>query len=83
MDNPFEQKKTRAPRTSKLLEIDAWIDSSLYEAGFKAGEIWETITIFFRRFRVYGWRRGVVEALSESVTLGAAGSVVLLALAMP
>ncbi|QDZ01105.1 penicillin-binding protein 1A [Nitratireductor mangrovi] len=83
MENPFERKKSRAPRTSKLLEIDAWIDSTLYEAGFKAGEFWESVTIFFRRFRVYGWRRGIFELLSESFTLGAAGSVVLLALAMP
>lgn len=83
MENPFERKKSRAPRTSKLLEIDAWIDSTLYEAGFKTGEFWESLTIFFRRFRVYGWRRGIFELLSESFTLGAAGSVVLLALAMP
>src|SRR5690606_28785122 len=30
-----------------------------------------------------GWRRGLVELLSEGFTLGAAGSVVMLALALP
>jgi penicillin-binding protein 1A len=83
MENPFEKRTSRAPRASRLLEIDAWIDSSLYEAGFAASERWERITIFFRRFRVYGWKRWFAELASEGFTLGAAGSVVMLALAMP
>ena len=76
-------RKHRAPRATRLLDADAWLDSTLYEAGFKLGEYWESITIFFRRFRVSGWRRGIVEVLSEGFTMGAAGCVVLLALAMP
>ena len=40
MENPFEQRKARkAPRATRLLEIDAWIDSTLYEGGFKVGEV--------------------------------------------
>ncbi|MCR4265339.1 transglycosylase domain-containing protein [Nitratireductor sp. ZSWI3] len=66
-----------------FLALDAWIDSTLYEAGFKAAELWENITIFFRRFRVYGLKRAIVELFSEAFTLGAAGAVVMLALAMP
>ncbi|MEO9341139.1 PBP1A family penicillin-binding protein [Mesorhizobium sp. SB112] len=83
MENPFKPRKSRTPKAGRLLAIDAWIDSSLYEAGFKARETWENLTIFFRRFRVSGWRRGAVEVLSEGFTIGAAGSVVMLALAMP
>ncbi len=83
MDNPFEPRKSRAPRAGKLLALDAWIDSSLYEARFKASEAWETATIFFRRFRVSGWRRGIVELFSEGFTMAAGGSVVMLALAIP
>jgi len=83
MDDPFAPRKSRAPRATRLLDIDAWIDSSLYEAGFTLGQWWERVTVFFRRFRVQGWRRWVVEILGEGFTLGAAGSVVLLALAMP
>jgi diguanylate cyclase (GGDEF)-like protein len=65
MENPFEQRKARkGPRATRLLEIDAWIDSTFYEAGFKAREIWENLTIFFRRFRVSGWRRAVIELLA-------------------
>ena len=83
MENPFEPKDTRTPRAAQLLEIDAWFDSTLYEAGFALRERWERVTVFFRRFRVTGVKRAVVELASEGLTLGAAGSVVLLALAMP
>jgi penicillin-binding protein 1A len=76
-------KKGKAPRATIFLEIDAWIDSTLYEARFKAAQLWEDITIFFRRFRLYGPKRAVTEIFSEGVTMLAAGSVVLLALAMP
>ncbi|MEX0345055.1 MAG: transglycosylase domain-containing protein [Rhizobiaceae bacterium] len=83
MKKPIDPKKRKGPKASKLLELDAWIDSTLYELGFKLAIFWENLTIFFRRFRVRGWRRGVFEVLSEGMTLGAAGSVVMLALAMP
>ncbi|MCO6386004.1 transglycosylase domain-containing protein [Aliihoeflea sp. 40Bstr573] len=83
MKNPFSARKRQAPRPGRLLALDAWIDSSLYEAGFRARERWENVTIFFRRFKVTGWRRGLVEMSSEAFTLGTAGSIVMLALAMP
>jgi penicillin-binding protein 1A len=83
MDNPFEQRKSKSPRATRLLEIDSWIDSSLYDAGFKAREGWEAITIFFRRFRVTGWRRGFFELASEGFTLGTLGAILMLALALP
>ena len=74
------------PRRRKryfFLRIDSWIDSTLWNAGFRLAEAWEDITIFFRRFRVRGWKRIVFELLGEGLTLGAAGSVVMLMLAMP
>ncbi|WP_349366647.1 MAG: penicillin-binding protein 1A [Nitratireductor rhodophyticola] len=80
---PREKRQSKAPRATRLLALDAWIDSTLYEAGFKLAELWESVTIFFRRFRVYGARRAVVEIFSEGATLGTVGSVVMLALAMP
>ncbi|EKF40626.1 penicillin-binding protein [Nitratireductor indicus C115] len=78
-----QKKEIRAPRATRFLAFDAWIDSTLYEAGFKISDWWERITIFSRRFRVYGFKRAIVEVLSEGFTMGAAGSVVMLALAMP
>ena len=84
MHQPLPRKKSpRRPRAGRLLAIDAWINSTLYEAGFRLSEAWENLTIFFRRFRLTGWRRALAELASEGVTLGAAGSVVMLALAMP
>jgi penicillin-binding protein 1A len=70
-------------KSSFLLEIDAWIDSSMYESRFAAGQFWEDVVIFFRRFRARGIKRAIVELLSESATLGAGGLVVMLMLALP
>jgi len=75
-------KKPRHKR-HYLLRIDSWIDSTLWNAGFRAVEIWEDLTIFFRRFRVRGWKKLFFEILGEGMTLGTAGSVLLLALALP
>jgi len=55
--SPNPKRRPRAPRAGRLLAVDAWIDSSLYEAGFRLSQGWESATIFFRRFRVSGWRR--------------------------
>jgi penicillin-binding protein 1A len=83
MVSPLEPKKKRGRVAAFLLAIDAWLDTTLYEVGFRFREFWEAATIFFRRFRVKGWRRGVIEILSEGFTLGAGGAVVMLALAIP
>ena len=83
MTAPDKEHRKRGRIAAFLLAVDAWLDSSLYEASFKTREIWETLTIFFRRFRVSGWRRGVIEVASEAFTFGAAGSVIMLALALP
>ncbi|CDX41719.1 1A family penicillin-binding protein [Mesorhizobium sp. SOD10] len=83
MGSPSKPRKRRGRIASAALAIDAWLDSSLYEISFKAREFWEAATIFSRRFRVRGWRRAIIEVLSEGFTMGAGGFVVLLALAMP
>ena len=33
-----DARKVKAPRATKALAVDAWLDSTLYEAGFKARE---------------------------------------------
>ncbi len=83
MDRSVASQKRRTPKAGALLAVDAWLDSTVYEAGFKLSGGWEALTVFFRRFRVFGWRRALLELASEGVTMAAAGSVVLLALAMP
>ncbi|MEO0920140.1 MAG: transglycosylase domain-containing protein, partial [Pseudomonadota bacterium] len=83
--DPFKEPQN-APKKRKsafLLGLDAWIDSTLYESKFAAGETWEEVVIFFRRFRVYGFNKALVELFGEAATLGTAGAVLLLAFALP
>ncbi len=82
MNDPFSPKK-KSQSWSKLMEVDSWIDSSIYNMFASAGDRWESITVFFRRFRVYGYKKLMVELACESLTIGLAGFVLLLALALP
>lgn len=66
-----------------FLRVDSWIDSTVWNAGFKLSQWWEDTTIFFRRFRVTGWKKVVFELLGEGMNWGTVGSVLMLALALP
>ncbi|WP_007196758.1 transglycosylase domain-containing protein [Hoeflea phototrophica] len=83
MQDPFNQENRPRKRSNLLLRIDSWIDSSIWNAGFRVGEIWEEITIFFRRFRTRGVWKAVFEFAGEGMNVGTAGFVLLLALALP
>ena len=80
---PSERKADKPPKLKRhvFLKIDSWLDSTLWNAGYDLAETWEEITIFFRRFRVRGWKKLGFEIAGEAMTLGTAGAVVLLALA--
>lgn len=56
MERDYNAPKQKSPKATRLLAVDAWIDTALYELGFKLGEIWEAVTIFSRRFRFTGWK---------------------------
>ncbi|MGZ2473285.1 transglycosylase domain-containing protein [Sinorhizobium medicae] len=77
------KEDNRPKRRHIFLRIDSWIDSTVWSAGFRLAEWWEDTTIFFRRFLVRGWKKALFEVLGEGMTLGAAGSVLMLALALP
>jgi penicillin-binding protein 1A len=67
-----------------LLDLDARIDFGMYQAKTWGRELYERFTVFMDRFHVAGWRRWYfVEPVSEALTLGNAGLLVLLALAIP
>jgi penicillin-binding protein 1A len=66
-----------------LLGIDAWIDFSLFRSARGARETYERFSTFMDRFHVAGWRRWLNELASECATLGTAGALLMLALAMP
>src|SRR5258707_2939728 len=56
----------------------------MYQARTWGRELYERFTVFMDRFHVAGWRRWCfVEPLSEGLTLGNGGLLVLLALAIP
>ena len=66
-----------------LLGLDAWVDFSVFRSFSGAREGYERFSTFMDRFHTAGWRRGFVELTSEGATLGTAGLVLMLALAVP
>ena len=82
MRDPFENQNRRK-RTVRAIDIDAWVDSSLYRTWrFIAGRA-EAFSLFMRRFRVTGFKRGASEVLGDTLTLGTGGLVLLMMLALP
>ena len=82
MRDPFNNRK-KGKGWSRLLDFDSWIDSAMYRLYSGAGENWESLTIFFRRFRMTGVKKIIFEILDECVTLGLVGSTFMLGLALP
>ena len=67
-----------------LLDIDARIDSAVFNGGKWARELFERFTAMMDRFHVAGWPRWIfIEPLSEAATLGTGGLILMLALAIP
>ena len=72
------------PKFKKLmLGFDARVDSGLFRGFSAAREGYERFSTFMDRFHVAGWARWLTELVSEGATLGAAGAVLTLALAVP
>ncbi|MGI9402763.1 MAG: transglycosylase domain-containing protein, partial [Rhizobiaceae bacterium] len=82
MRDPFDNSG-KGNAKNWLLGFDSWLDDTLFRLFSTAGDVWEAISIFFRRFRVTGFKKFLVEILDESLTIGLAGSILLLALALP
>ena len=83
MQDPFSQANKPRKGRKLLLRLDSWIDSSIWNAGSDLSEKWEVANIFFRRFRVRGGKKVLFEIMGEAMTLGTAGAIVLLMLALP
>jgi penicillin-binding protein 1A len=65
------------------LGIDAWVDSTAAMVWDHAKDYYNTASSLFARFRLSGWRRLLNEGVSECLSLGAGGLVVLYMLALP
>ncbi|HSG94231.1 MAG TPA: transglycosylase domain-containing protein, partial [Afifellaceae bacterium] len=82
MRDPFTTTKKRRRRIG-LLEIDSWIDSTLFGSGGDLARAYEAVFIFMRRFHVSGPKRLATELASEGLTWGVVGATLALALALP
>ena len=72
------------PKIKKLmLGFDARVDSGLFRGYTGLRESYERFSTFMDRFHVAGFARWFNELVSEGATLGAAGAILMLALAMP
>ena len=83
MGDPFQSNRKKR-RVLRLIEVDAWIDSSLFVAGrFVAGRA-EAVSLFMRRrLKATGFWRGLSEIGGDGLNMAVAGAMVLLALALP
>ncbi len=81
--NDWFLKQARRFRAVDWLGIDAWIDSSLSETWERLKDHYNAASSFFARFRISGWRRLLNEGVSEALSMGAGGLVVLYGLALP
>lgn len=82
MQEEKDDKKGRKKRYI-LLRIDSFIDSGLWTAAARLVDFWEDVTIASRKLHVRGWKKLLVNLTGDALTFGTAGSVVVLALAMP
>ena len=70
-------------RRINWLGIDAWVDSSAALVWERAKDYYNGLSSYFARFRLAGWRKLANEGVSECLTMGAGGAIVLLMLALP
>ena len=70
-------------RRINWLGIDAWVDSTAATVWDRSKDFYNGLSSYFARFRLVGWRKLANEGISECLTLGAGGLVVLYILALP
>ena len=66
-----------------MLAFDSWVNSTLYNAGAEAAELWQDFSGFMENFHVRGATRVAVELACEGLTLGVFGGLVMVVLAQP
>jgi penicillin-binding protein 1A len=83
LSDQFPKNDDWKPGNNRLLDIDARVDSFLFQTGKFLRDSYERFSSFMDRFHVAGWKRGFVELSSEAATLGTGGLVLMLMLALP
>jgi penicillin-binding protein 1A len=83
-DNGEHQPRWKLRLRRVLLDLDARLDFGIYLVRTWGRELYERYTVIMDRFHVSGWRRwSLVEPISECLTLGTGGLLLMLALAIP
>jgi penicillin-binding protein 1A len=72
---------TRIKRAA--LAFDSWVDSSHYEGKRSLAAAWERYSDRLDKLRVRGAPRAIVDLTGEALTLGTAGAILVLWLALP
>ena len=83
MNDWFTRQRKGGRSSIDWLRLDSWIDSSLSSTWETFQDRWNAASSFFARFRLSGWRRIATELMSEGLTLGTGGLVLLYGLALP
>jgi penicillin-binding protein 1A len=82
VQDPFYHKEKRAKGT-RMLDADAWLDTTLYQFWHSLGAAYTRVQDFMRLFQVNGVKRLFVELFSDALSFLAIGAVLMTALALP
>ncbi|MDR3475209.1 MAG: PBP1A family penicillin-binding protein [Devosia sp.] len=82
MQDPFYHKQKRV-KSNRMLEADAWLDTALFEFWLAIAAAWRRFSDVMALFHVSGFRRLIVELVSDVLSLGSIGAVLMMALALP
>lgn len=82
MEDPLTGRTPRR-RGWKLLEIDSWVDSQLYESYRALVGAYDAFSAWMQRFHVSGLRRVAIELTSDAATFSIVGGIIVLAFAYP
>ncbi|MFN8828666.1 MAG: transglycosylase domain-containing protein [Labrys sp. (in: a-proteobacteria)] len=83
MSDPAPRPTVWQTLRNAALSVDSWLDHTVYVAMQSVRGVVELIYSRSNRLQVRGWRRLGVELACEGLTIGVAGSIVALALAIP
>jgi penicillin-binding protein 1A len=82
VQDPFYHKAKRKKK-ARMLDADAWLDSTLYDFWQSVGRGYTRVQDFFSLFHVAGFKRFLVEIFSDALSFAAIGAVLVTALALP
>ena len=80
---PLSKPPKRRPIRDFFLAFDSLVDDAVFRLNASLSRFWDGFIVFMDRFHVRGWRRGVVELVSDGATFLLLGGLVMSAFARP